>query len=153
MKRLSSDGRLIHRRPPFNHGAVHGDSFSGSDEDFISRPEAVRVDAFFDAIAPPDRLSCSKGANSINGSPSAEGTPLLKEASQFKEERYQSGGRKGAGRGSSKNGDGNQLVSGTARVSGHYSAKPRYKRWDSYYGCRQTSTKFADLPLVRRETH
>jgi hypothetical protein len=144
---------LIDRRSPFHHRTVHGDSLPGPDEDLIPGPETVRVDTLFDAIAPPHSLTRGKSSDSVDGSASAKRTPLLKEATQFKEEWYQRGSCEGTRSGRSKNSDGDQLVRRTARVSSHYSAEARYKRRDSYYGCCQTSTKLADLPLVRHETH
>ena len=153
MERFAGDSGLVHGGPALEHGAVHGDSLSGPDQNFISRRETVWIDTFLGAIAPSHRLPCAERADSVNGGPSAERAAFFEKATQFKEERDQRGGHEVTGRSRSEHGDGDQLVRGPARVSGHHSAKTRHSVGIPTTAAAKAAAKLSDLPLIGLEAH
>ena len=153
VKRLAGDGGLIHRGAPFENCAVDGNPLAGPDEDLVSRPQGVGIDALLDAVAPAHGLARAEGADAVDGCASAERTALFEEAAHFEEKRDERGCDKVTGGRSGQDGDGDQLVCGTAGVAGNHSAQAGDERGNAHDGRGQASEELADLPLVGRQTH
>ncbi len=118
MHGLAGDRRLIDRGASFEHSAVDGDPLARPDQDLVSRPQVVGVDALLHAVAPAYRVACSQRANAVDRRARSQRAALFKEPAELQQQRDEGGRGKLPLRGGGQHRDRDKLVGSPARVSG-----------------------------------
>jgi hypothetical protein len=143
---------LIHSGPALEYRAVHGDPLSRTHQNLITRPEAVRVYALFNAIAVSHGLACAESPYSVNRGARTQRTALFEEPPQFEEERNERRGHEAAGGGRRQDRDCHKLIGGPAGVSGDDSPNTRDERRYRDNASAKSPAQLSDLPLFRLDT-